>query len=112
MKKLTMFLCLCIIAAAFIFMFTFTVFLPRTTVSSYSILNEMPEFSFGALFSGKYFSGFTSYFTDTVFGRDKLVDYEARIRTLYGIQEENEEIVIYEESTEDGGNDDGVEVSK
>lgn len=112
MKKFTMFLCLCIITAAFIFMFAFTVCLPRTTVSSYSILNEMPEFSFEALFSGKYFSGFTSYFTDTVFGRDKLVDYEARIRTLYGIQEENEEIVIYEESTEDEGNDDQSEASK
>lgn len=103
MKKFTMFLCLSIIVAAFIFMFVFTVCLPRTTVSSYSILNEMPEFSFDSLFSGKYFSDFTSYFTDTVFGRDKLVDYEARIRTLYGIQEENEEIVIYEESTDDEG---------
>ncbi len=102
MKKFTMFLCLCVIAASFIFMFVFTVCLPRTTVSSYSILNEAPEFSFESLFSGQYFKGFTSYFTDTVFGRDKLVDYEARIRTLYGIQEEQKEIIIYEEEENKG----------
>ncbi len=106
MKKFTKFLCLCIIVAAFTFMFVFTVCLPRTTVSSYSILNEMPEFTFESLFSGKYFSGFTSYFTDTVFGRDKLVDFEARIRTLYGIQEKNEEIVIYEEENQNDTSDD------
>ncbi len=101
MKKTTMIICLCVIVAAFAFMFIFSVCLPRTTVSSYSILNEWPEFSTESLFSGQYFKGITSYFTDTINSRDKLIDIEALIRSLYGLPEEQTVINIYEDDDEE-----------
>ncbi len=90
MKKFTMILCICIIASAFAFMFVFSVFFTRTTVSDYSYLYEWPEFSVESLLSGKYFKGITNYFTDTINSRDRFVDFEASIRSLYGIEEDNQ----------------------
>ncbi len=90
MKKITMVICVCILASAFAFMFVFSVFFPRTTTSDYSILYEWPEFSMESLLSGKYFNGITKYFTDTINSRDKFVDLEAGIRSLYGIKEDNQ----------------------
>ena len=81
-------------------MFVFSVFFPRTTVSDYSILKEWPEFSFKTLFSGEYVSDVMYCFTDTICGRDRFVDYEAKISDLYGVKDEQEIINIYEESDE------------
>ena len=100
MKKITTIICLCLIVLSFAFMFVFSVFLPRTTVSDYSILKEWPEFSFKTLFSGEYMSDVMYCFTDTIYGRDRFIDYEAKISDLYGIKEEQEVINIYEESDE------------
>ncbi len=90
MKKVTLIICICILMSAFAFMFVFSVFFPRTTTSDYSILYQWPEFSTESLLSGKYFNGITKYFTDTINSRDKFVDFEASIRSLYGINEDNQ----------------------
>jgi len=90
MKKVTLIICICILMSAFAFMFVFSVFFSRTTTSDYSILYQWPEFSTESLLSGKYFNGITKYFTDTINSRDKFVDFEASIRSLYGINEENQ----------------------
>ena len=92
MKKTVLIICLTLIALAFAFMFVFTVFFPHTAESDYSLLSEWPEFSAETLFSGEYFSGVMTWFTDHVPGRDRFVDYEARIRGLYGLSEEEEVI--------------------
>ncbi len=92
MKRTTLIICMCILVGAFAFMFAFSVFFPRTTTSDYSILYEWPEFSVESLLSGKYFNGITKYFTDTINSRDKFVDFEASIRSLYGVTEENQVI--------------------
>ena len=92
MKKITLIVCMCILVSAFTFMFAFGVFFPRTTTSDYSILYEWPEFSVDSLLSGKYFNGITKYFTDTINSRDKFVDIEASIRSLYGLSENNQVI--------------------
>ncbi len=90
MKKTTLIICMCILVCAFAFMFVFSVFFPRTTTSDYSILYQWPEFSTESLLSGKYFNGITKYFTDTINSRDKFVDFEASIRSLYGINEDTQ----------------------
>lgn len=100
MRKFITFLCLCLLIATFAFMFVFCVFLPRTTVSDYSTLKEWPEFSFKTLFSGEYFSDVMYCFTDTIHDRDRFIDYEAKISSLYGIKEEQEEIVVYPDDGE------------
>ena len=101
MKKFTTIFCLSILVAVFLFMFIFSVCLPRTTVSDNSYLKEWPEFSFESLFSGSYFKDITYYFTDTIHMRDKFIDKEATIRDLYGIENNEPQLhVIYEESDE------------
>lgn len=77
-----------LLAAALVFMFVFTVCLPRTTESDYSTLRTWPEFSFSALFSGDYFADIAAYFTDTVNSRDRFIDYNTKIKTLYGLKED------------------------
>lgn len=90
MKKITTLICLCVLIAAFAFMFIFSVCLPRTTVSDYSYLKEWPEFTIKSFFSGDYFKDVMYCFTDTINSRDKFIDYEARISTLYGIKDDEQ----------------------
>ncbi|MBO5870761.1 MAG: hypothetical protein J6Q89_08435 [Clostridia bacterium] len=101
MKKTTTIICLCLIVFVFAFMFIFSVCLPRTTVSDYSILKEWPEFSFKTLFSGEYISDVIYCFTDTIHGRDRFIDYEAKISDLYGLKEDQEVIDIYTEESDE-----------
>lgn len=103
MKKVTSLICLIILVAAFTFMFVFCVFLPRTTVSDYSILKEWPEFSFESLFSGEYISDVMYCFTDTIHGRDRFIDYESKINSLYGVNQ-NDEVLVYPDESEPGEN--------
>ncbi len=43
-------------------------------------LAAAPDFSFGALFDGSFFSGMTDYLTDRFFQRDKMVEMSAKIK--------------------------------
>ena len=94
MKKTITTICLCLIALTFAFMFVFCIFFPRTTQSDYSTLYEWPEFSIEALKSGEYFKGITNYFSDTICLRDRFIDIETRIRSIYGIAPEEEVIDV------------------
>lgn len=109
MKKTTVVLCLALLIAVFLFMFVFSVFFPRTTVSNYSTLKQFPEFSFESLFSGKYFNGIKDYFTDTINSRDTFIDFEAKIRSLYGIQNNGDTLIIVDSEIDD--NDDNLDIS-
>lgn len=114
MKKITTLLCLFLLIATFAFMFVYCVFFPRTTVSDYSILAEWPEFSFSSFFSGEYFKDVMYCFTDTIHGRDKFIDYEAKINELYGIDNDEEVVIVYpdENPEEDSSmNDSSVDTS-
>ncbi len=93
MKKFTTVLCLFILIVVFIFMFVFSVFLPRTTESNYDVLKSKPVFSIDSLLSGEYLNSLKDYFTDTIYLRDSFVDFEARIRALYGLNNENEQLI-------------------
>ena len=95
MKKITIFICLLLIIATFAFMFVYCIFFPRTTVSDYSILAEWPEFSVEALFSGEYFNDVMYCFTDTIHGRDRFIDFETKINSLYGLPEEEKVVIVY-----------------
>ncbi len=95
-----------LLIAAFLGMFVFTVFLPRTMESDYSTLKTWPEFSVEALFSGEYFEGIVAYFTDTVPGRDRFIDYNAKIKNLYGLTEDEEVVDRGPDSSESGDSDD------
>ena len=94
MRKFTTFFCLTLLILVFAFMFVFCVFMPRVTESNYSILKEWPEFSFETFFSGEYISDVMYCFTDTIHNRDSFIDYEAKISSLYGIEEEEKIITI------------------
>ncbi len=94
MKKTITLICLCLLVGAFAFMFVFSVFLPRTTVSNYSKLYEWPEFTMDSFLSGEYFTGIMYYFTDTIHGRDTFINFEMRIRDLYGIAEDETLIML------------------
>lgn len=102
MKKIFTVFCLCLIVAAFTFMFVFCVFLPRTTVSDYSILKEWPTFSFQSLFSGEYISDVIYCFTDTIHSRDRFIDLESKFNSLYGLPKEQEIVIVYPEDEESG----------
>ena len=103
MKKFTTILCLFLLIATFAFMFVYCMFFPRTTVSDYSILAEWPTFSVKTFFSGEYFKDVMYCFTDTIHGRDRFIDYEAKINALYGLEEEEEVVIVYpgEETSEE-----------
>lgn len=114
MKKTTTIICLCILVAAFVFMFIFSVCLPRTTISDYSLLKEWPTFSFESFFSGEYFQDVMYCFTDTIHGRDRFIDFEAKISDLYGIKDEEQVVVIDPDEVDpdaDGNNTDSSDIS-
>jgi len=93
MKKFTTVFCLIILVGVLLFMFVFSTFMPRTKESNYDILKKFPDFSYHSLFSGKYLNELKDYFADTIYMRDTFVDYEALIRDLYGISDDNETII-------------------
>ena len=49
------------------------------------VLAKVPAFSLTALADGSYFSGWSSFFSDTFLGRDALVDLSKEMDTLMGI---------------------------
>ncbi len=111
MKKITTVICLLLLIATLAFMFVYCIFFPRTTVSDYSILAEWPEFSFEALFSGDYFSDIMYCFTDTIHGRDRFIDYEAKIHSLYGVEDEEKVVIVYPDEGESSAEETSVEES-
>ncbi len=48
-------------------------------------LAQMPAFSFQSLTDGTFFSGISSFISDTFVGRDKLVELSKQMETLKGI---------------------------
>lgn len=49
-------------------------------------LTEMPKFSLSSYFSGEFAESFTAYFSDTVPGREVIVDIGAFLKTKMGIK--------------------------
>lgn len=58
---------------------------PTESVLEQRTLAKIPAFSLTALTDGSYFSGLSSFFSDTFLGRDKLVDAAKEMDTLMGI---------------------------
>ena len=105
MNKKVLTVCLILLACVLAFMFVFTVFFKHTDVSAYSELKDWPEFSIETLFSGEYFSDLMYCFTDHIPMRDKFIEYESKIRALYGVGQD-EEIHTVEGSDEFNSGDD------
>lgn len=57
---------------------------PKVSESEKRELAEFPSFSFSSLFSGEYFAGIDSWFSDTVPFRDTLVNINSKIQHLLG----------------------------
>lgn len=57
---------------------------PKVSEAEKRPLARFPEFSFSSLFSGEYFSGISSWFSDTVPFRDSLVELNSKIQHLLG----------------------------
>lgn len=58
---------------------------PSFSESEKRALSEFPELSAEALFSGDYFSGIDSWFSDTFPFRETLIGYSANIKKLLGM---------------------------
>jgi len=58
---------------------------PTESVLEQRTLAKVPAFSLGALTDGSWFSGWSSFFSDTFLGRDALVDAAKEMDTLMGI---------------------------
>ncbi len=58
---------------------------PTESVLEQRTLAEVPDFSWAALADGSYFSGWSSFISDTFVGRDTLVDLSKEMDTLMGI---------------------------
>ena len=86
--KIVDIVCLCLVAAMFGSVALLNVFQPdRPTESAMEqrTLAVMPEFSMTALADGSYFSGISSFISDTFLWRDSLVVLSRKMDTLRGI---------------------------
>lgn len=77
-----------IITGTLVLALTFGAFIlplrPKVSEAEKRPLARFPEFSFSSLFSGEYFSGISSWFSDTVPFRDSLVELNSKIQHLLG----------------------------
>lgn len=58
---------------------------PTESLLEQRTLAQIPAFSFSALADGSYFSGWSSFFSDTFLCRDTLVDLSKEMDTLMGV---------------------------
>ncbi len=58
---------------------------PTESLLEQRTLAKVPTFSWSALADGSYFSGWSSFFSDTFWGRDTLVDLSKEMDTLMGV---------------------------
>ena len=87
-----------IIAVIFLYLMVFSLFFKRTETSAYDKeLTSMPEFTLDNLFSGNYTNQLSKYFTDTIHNRDEFRREASRIKSYYGIEQEED---IYGGSSE------------
>ena len=78
-----------VIICIFAFMFVFTLFFSRTERSVYDeSLTEMPEFDVDSFFHGRYTDQLDKYLTDTVHNRDEFKSTAAKIRYLFGTEQD------------------------
>ena len=103
-KKLAITISCTLLVVAFVLMFAVCALFPRTTESDHSMLKEFPELTLESVISGKFFSEFTAWFTDTVFARDKCVDINSSFRGFFGIMPEEQ--VFINDGAETGVNGD------
>ena len=77
-----------IITGTLVLALTFGAFIlplrPKVSEAEKRQLARFPEFSFSSLFNGEYFSGISSWFSDTVPFRDSLVELNSKIQHLLG----------------------------
>lgn len=87
-----------VISAVFLYMMVFSLFFKRTETSAYDKeLTSMPEFTLDSLFSGEYTNQLSKYFTDTIHNRDEFRREASKIKSYYGIEQEED---IYGGSSE------------
>lgn len=58
---------------------------PSVSMTEKRTLAEFPDFSFSSLADGSYFSGISSWFSDTFPGRDSLINISFKIKNLLGV---------------------------
>lgn len=103
-----------VIICIFAFMFVFTLFFSRTERSMYDEkLTELPEFDVDTFFHGKYSDQLDKYLTDTIHNRDDFKSTAAKIRYLFGIEQDEytfgsddpffseSSLILYEDSSEE-----------
>lgn len=77
-----------IITGTLVLALTFGAFIlplrPKVSEAEKRPLARFPEFSFSSLFSGEFFSGISSWFSDTVPFRDALVGLNSKIQHILG----------------------------
>lgn len=98
MREKVLKICLAVLVLVFAFMFVYTVFFKHTEISDYSILSEWPEFTGERVATGEFQSDLMYWFTDHIPGRDTFIDYEARVRSLYGLEKDEEVITRNDDS--------------
>ncbi len=57
-------------------------------------LATMPKFSFAALTDGSYISGLSTYLSDTFLGRESLVRFAGKFKSLYGFTGDDTDIIV------------------
>lgn len=75
---------LLLMVITFLVMFVYCVFLPRTKESDMDQLAEKPELTLSSLLDGSYTANMTDYFSDTVYGRDRIKDLYNRFKGWFG----------------------------
>jgi len=88
-NKIIDLVCLCIVGAVFGAVVMLNLLQPNRPTESAAEQRElakMPEFTIEALADGSYFSGVSSFISDTFLYRDRLVNLSKRIDTLRGVE--------------------------
>lgn len=67
---------------------------PTMSVQETRMLATKPVFSFSSLFSGKYFSGWNDYYSDTILLRDEIMQTNINVKKSFGLGKQSVSIVV------------------
>lgn len=59
---------------------------PKESLMEGRDLTKFPEFSAEALFCGEFFHGIDDWFSDTMPGRDRFLEFNRKLQKLYGVR--------------------------
>ena len=65
----------------------------------------MPKFSFSALADGSFIHGLSTYLSDTFLGREGMVRFAGKVKSLYGLNGENTDVIV---KPNPNGGDNGI----